>query len=156
VFRFDGPQQWASLGKLFDPEHYDVKEDVEDWTRASSLRVFQGKMFCSTATCYRALIEKPKPNEMRGKVFSYETGAGVSYDRDLGPGWKHVAAVRAGAAMKLYVDGEKVAESKAAKPGSRSMFLTRSRCELGLARIRNFKVKCMMCGSTTVHCLTAR
>ena len=38
--------------------------DVEDWTRASSMRVFQGKLFCTTATCYRALIENPRPDDV--------------------------------------------------------------------------------------------
>jgi hypothetical protein len=68
-------------------------------------------MFCSTATCYRSLIEQPRPDDIRGQVFCYQTGAGVSYDRDLGPGWKHVAAVRDGAIMKLYVDGRLAAGS---------------------------------------------
>jgi hypothetical protein len=111
LFRFDGPNQWTSLGRLFDPPDYNAKDDVEDWTRASSLRLFQGKLFCSTATCYRSLIEQPRPDDIRGKVFCYETGAGVSLDHDLGPGWKHVAAVRDGANMKLYVDGRLAAES---------------------------------------------
>ncbi len=113
VFRYDGPKQWRSLGKLFDPPDYNAKEDVEDWSRASSLRVFQGKLYCSTATCYRALIEKTKPNEIRGKVYSYETGPGVSYDQDLGAGWKHIAAVRAEGRMKLFVNGKLVAEASA-------------------------------------------
>ena len=43
---------------------------------------------------------------IRGKVHSYIVGVGVSYDRDLGAGWKHVAAVRAGDKLKIYVDGE--------------------------------------------------
>lgn len=111
VFRYEGANHWTSLGRLFDPSDYDAKEDVEDWTRASSLRVFQGKLFCTTATCYRALIEEPRPHEIRGKVYSYQSGAGVSYDRDLGLGWKHVAAVRQAGAMKLYVDGRLVAQS---------------------------------------------
>ena len=112
VFRFDGPNRWTSLGRLFDPSGYDAKEDVEDWTRASSLRLFQGKMYCSTATCYRSLIEKPRPNDIRGKVFRYQTGAGVSVDHDLGAGWKSIAAVRDGSTMKLFVDGRLVAESR--------------------------------------------
>ncbi|WP_428305693.1 LamG domain-containing protein [Lacipirellula sp.] len=114
VFRFDGVDQWTSLGRLFDPKDYDAKEDVEDWSRASSMRLFQGKMFCSTATCYRALIEQPRPNDPRGKVFCYETGPGVSFDRNLASGWRHVAAVRSGDSLKLYVDGKLVAENSTA------------------------------------------
>jgi hypothetical protein len=34
------------------------------------------------------------PADVRGKVFSTEAGKNVSYDVDLGPGWKHIADVR--------------------------------------------------------------
>ena len=113
VFRYDGPHQWTSLGRLFDPSNYDAKEDVEDWTRASSLRVYQGKLFCSTATCYRSQIEQPRPDDIRGKVYSLQAGAGVSYDHDLGAGWKHVAAVRKDGVMKLFINGQLAAERPA-------------------------------------------
>jgi hypothetical protein len=113
VFRRDGPEHWTSVGRLFDPPQFDLVKDVEDWSRASSLRVFQGKLFSSTATCYRAMLSAPKPNEIRGKVFSYKAGAGVSFDRDLGAGWKHVAAVREKNGLTLYVDGKAVARSDA-------------------------------------------
>ena len=46
---------------------------------------------------------------MRGDVYSFQTGSCVSDDRDLGSGWKHVAAVRRGRQLKLFVDGEMVA-----------------------------------------------
>jgi hypothetical protein len=109
VFRYDGPQKWTSLRKLFDPPDFDAIKDSEDWSRASSLTVYQDKMFVSTADCYRAMLSKTKPGEIRGKVFSYKVGEGVSYDHDLGPGWKRVAAVREKDKLKLYVDGELVA-----------------------------------------------
>lgn len=86
---------------------------MEDWTRASSLTVYQGKLFSSTATCYRAMITAPREDENRGSVYSFATGTGVSLDRDLGAGWKHVAAVREGRAMKLYVDGQLAASNEA-------------------------------------------
>jgi hypothetical protein len=104
VFRFDGPNSWTSVRRLFDPPDYDAVKDVEDWSRASSMTVYQGKMFVSTADCFRAALSHPRPNEIRGKVYSFATGEGVSVDRDLGPGWKHVAAVRDGPRLQLYVD----------------------------------------------------
>ena len=36
----------------------------------------------------------------------------VTYDRDLGPGWKHLAAARRGARLELYVDGKLAAASR--------------------------------------------
>jgi hypothetical protein len=115
LFRYDGPQHWLSLRRLFDPSDYDAEKHVEDWSRASSLTVFQDKMYVTTADCYRAVLSKTKPDEIRGKVYSFKVGEGVSYDRDIGPGWKHVAAVRDGDAMKIYVDGKLAATQATAE-----------------------------------------
>ena len=46
-------------------------KDVEDWSRASSMTVYQGKMFVSTADCFRAALSHPRENEIRGKVYSF-------------------------------------------------------------------------------------
>jgi len=117
VFRFDGDGGWTSMRKLFDPPGYvpvpvgSGAKAVEDWSRASSLAVFQGKLFASTATCYRTMLDSPPKDDIRGKVYSFATGAAVSVDKDLGPGWKHVAAVRERRELKIYVDGELAATS---------------------------------------------
>lgn len=123
VFRFDGPQQWTSIGRLFDPPGFELvpvgsyAEGIQDWTRASSLTVYQGKLFSSTATCYRAQIAPPAPpDDIRGKVFWMQTGAAVSADRDLGAGWKRIAAVRKGHSLNLFVDGKLVATAESAEP----------------------------------------
>lgn len=62
---------------------------------------------------YRGGLEwqPPRVNEPRGHVFAYESGAGLSHDRDLGGGWKYVAAVRSVTGLSLYVDGQEVAAS---------------------------------------------
>jgi hypothetical protein len=117
VFRLDR-DRWTSLRRLFDPEGYapvpvgsrDAK-GVADWSRATSLSVYDGKLFASTGTCYRTNIE-PRRGEIRGKVYSLEVGSCVSSDRDLGPGWKHLAAVRDGQRLLLYVNGRRAAASR--------------------------------------------
>jgi hypothetical protein len=120
LFRFDGPERWTSIRRLFDPPGFmPVPVDaggpgVADWSRASSLAVFQGKLFVSTATCYRTHLSSPLPDEPRGKVYSFAAGAGVSSDRDFGPGWRHVAAVRTGSTLKLHIDGRLAASSEVA------------------------------------------
>lgn len=118
VFRFDGPSKWTSTGRLFDPPNFELvpvgfyAKGIQDWTRASSLTVYQGKLFSSTATCYRAQIQPPtSADDIRGKVFSLQTGAGVSSDRDMGAGWKQVAAIRKGRTLSLFVDGKLAAHS---------------------------------------------
>ncbi len=120
VFRFDGPENWPSIRRLFDPRGFVPTPvdgggpEVADWSRASSLAVFQGKLFVSTATCYRTNMPSPLSDEPRGKVFAYATGAGVSSDRDFGPGWKHVAAVREARRLKVFIDGRLAAASAVA------------------------------------------
>lgn len=112
VFRFEADNQWTSLRRLFDPPGFEPvpvgsndHQGVIDWSRATSLAVFDGKLFASTGTCYRTMIDPPRPDEMRGRVYSFSTGANVSHDTDLAPGWKHLAAVRDQRHLKLYVDG---------------------------------------------------
>jgi hypothetical protein len=120
VFRFDGAEKWTSMRRLFNPSGFDPvpvgsgAKEVQDWSRASSLAVYQGKMFVSTATCYRTNISPPLTDEVRGKVYSFATGSAVSYDDDLGAGWKRIAAVRSAGTLKLYGDGKLLASSPAA------------------------------------------
>jgi hypothetical protein len=45
-----------------------------------------------------------------------EAGKCASHDDDLGPGWKHIAAVRDGGRLKIYVDGKLVAKSSTFDP----------------------------------------
>ena len=122
LFRFDGPDAWFSVRRLFDPPGFapvpvgSGAKEVQDWTRASSLTMYQGKLFVSTATCYRTMIDPPQNDGMRGNVYAFETGCCVSADRDLGSGWKHVAAVRRGTKLQLFVDGLLVASATSDGP----------------------------------------
>ena len=111
------------MGRLFDPPNFELvpvgsyAKGIQDWTRASSLTVYQGKLFSSTATCYRAQIEPPtSANDIRGKVFCMQTGAAVSSDRDMGAGWKQVAAIRKGGTLSLFVDGKLAARETSEHP----------------------------------------
>jgi hypothetical protein len=123
VFRFDGPEKWSSVGRLFNPKGFEPvpvgshATEVQDWSRASSLTVYDGKLFSSTATCYRAQISPPTGHDdIRGKVFCLQAGAAVSSDRDMGAGWKHIAAVRKGNSLSLFVDGKLVARTDSGQP----------------------------------------
>ncbi len=90
VYRYDGPDQWTDTGRL------DRTPDVR-YRRAWSMAVFNGKLFCGVLPS--------------GRIHSMEAGKAVSYDKQLKPGWRHLAAVRAGAKLRLFVDGELVSES---------------------------------------------
>jgi hypothetical protein len=58
---------------------------------------YKGKLFCSTLPS--------------GRVHSLEAGPCVTHDSELALGWRHVAAVKHGGVLKLYVDGKLVAGS---------------------------------------------
>jgi len=89
VYRHDGPT-WTKIARLDDTP--DVK-----YRRAWTMAQYRGRLFCSTLPS--------------GRVHSLEAGPCVTHDRELTPGWHHVAAVRQGPLLKLYLDGEPVAES---------------------------------------------
>jgi hypothetical protein len=95
VYRYDGGQKWTLTGQL------DTTPDVK-YRRVWSMAVCQGKLFAGTLPS--------------GKVYCLEAGKGASHDRALQPGWRHVAAVKGGEQLKLYVDGQPVAESTAFQP----------------------------------------
>ncbi|MFN0168979.1 MAG: LamG-like jellyroll fold domain-containing protein [Bryobacteraceae bacterium] len=131
VFRFEGDDRWTAVGKPGDEKEsmalavYNGKmyvgtlplaevhryETEGRWTRmaqldttpnvryrrAWSMAVFQGKLFCGTLPS--------------GGVFSMEAGRNSTDDRELAPGWRHIAAVRAGNRLRLYVGGVEVAAS---------------------------------------------
>jgi hypothetical protein len=83
-------QQWTMLKQL------DLTPDVR-YRRVWSLAVYQGRLFAGTLPS--------------GRVWAMEAGLNVTYDRAVPPGWRHVAAVRAGGWLQLYLDGQLVAES---------------------------------------------
>ena len=95
VFRYDGDQRWTSMGRV------DLTPDVK-YRRAWTMAVYQGRLFVGTLPS--------------GKVMSLKAGEVVTLDRPLPAGWVHVAAVKGGDRLKLYVNGELVASSEKFDP----------------------------------------
>ena len=90
---------------------------MKEWSRVTCLAIHEGKLFAGIGTCTSAVVDTPAdPTDVLGKVFSMEAGKCVSYDHDLGPGWKHIAAVRDSGMLKLYVDGKLATKSSAFQP----------------------------------------
>ena len=83
VYRYDGQDAWTPTGRL------DTTPGVT-YRRAWSAAVFDGKLFFGTLPS--------------GHVYSLEAGRSATYDRELDPGWRDLAAVRHGSTLKLYVD----------------------------------------------------
>lgn len=62
--------------------------------RAWSMAIYRGTLYAGSLP--------------QGRVMSRKTGAVVTYDKALTPGWKHLVAVRKGSTLSLYLDGELV------------------------------------------------
>ena len=124
VCRFDGEPIWTSLRRFYSPTNWHPappgkanRREVTQWSRVTSLAIQAGRLFAGLGSCTSALVDTPSdPADVLGRVFSMEAGRCLSFDEDLGPGWKHLVAVRQGGKLKLFVDGQEVAESSSFKP----------------------------------------
>jgi hypothetical protein len=97
IYRHDGDQAWTSTGRVdFTPDAV--------YRRAWSMAVFNGRLFSGTLPS--------------GHVRSFEAGKNATLDREFPPGRHHIAAIREADRLKLYVDGEMVAESTAFEAGT--------------------------------------
>jgi hypothetical protein len=90
IHRYDGGQRWTLLKQL------DTTPDVQ-YRRVWTMAEYGGKLFATTLPS--------------GHVWSMQSGVCVSWDKEFPAGWYHVAAQRQGNALRLFVDGELVAES---------------------------------------------
>ncbi len=97
VYRYDGEDIWTAIGEPLDAAG-------GKYRRAWSMALYQGKLFCGTLPS--------------GNVWSLQAGGCVTCDHALAPGWRHLAAVRHGRDLLLYVDGERAAA--ATLPGDAS------------------------------------
>ncbi|MBI3851970.1 MAG: LamG domain-containing protein [Verrucomicrobia bacterium] len=124
VCRYDGAPRWTSLKRFYSPAGWQpagpakpTRKEVNQWSRLTCLAIHEGRLFAGIGSCTSAVVDKPAdPADVLGKVFSMEAGKCASYDDDLGPGWKHIAAVRERGRLKLYVDGKLAAKSSSFDP----------------------------------------
>src|SRR6478672_8252371 len=121
VCRYDGEFDWTSLRRFYSPAGWRPgppgkmsKKDVCEASRVTSMTVFNGKLFSSVGSSTSSILDAPA--DVRGKVFSMEAGKVASYDDDLGPGWKHIVAMREGGRLNLFIDGKLVAKSSTFDP----------------------------------------
>lgn len=121
VCRYDGGTTWTSLKRFYSPDGWQPgipgkanRKEVNEWVRLTSLTIHDGKLFASTGSCTSSVDDAPL--DIRGTVFSMEAGKVASFDDDLGPGWKHLVAMREGKYLKLFVDGKLVAKSSSFDP----------------------------------------
>jgi len=111
VCRYDGQPRWTSLRRFYSPSKWQPGRpgiaktaEVNQRSRVTSLAICQGKLFASIGNCTSSVLDSPV--DVRGQVFAIEAGKVVSSDSDMGPGWRHLAAIRQGGELKLYIDGK--------------------------------------------------
>ena len=73
------------------------------YRRVWSLATYQGQLFAGTLPT--------------GRVWSLRAGAMVTWDRRLPGGWRHIAAVKDGRQLRLFLDGKEVATTSL-QPGA--------------------------------------
>jgi hypothetical protein len=72
------------------------------YRRAWSMAVYGGRLYCGVLPS--------------GHVFRLEAGKSVTHDRALEPGWRHIAAVKDGGSLRLYVDARCMARNDGFDP----------------------------------------
>ena len=126
VARYDGVDTvWTTIKQFYSPQGWTPVPPVEnggnptnaelnEWTRVTSMTVYDGKLFAGIASCTSSPLDAPA--DIRGRIFCMEAGKNISYDDDLGYGWKHITAVKEAGQLKLYIDGKLVKTSSSFDP----------------------------------------
>jgi len=134
VYRYERGTEWTRLRSLLLAPNYSPT-DVSSWSRVPCMAPFQGRLFMGTGMCQGRYYED-LPIEA-GRVYAMDAGRSVSYDDDLGAGWKHIAAVRERNVLKLYVNGQAVATSPSFDPSDYNVS-TFNPLRIGLGEQNNF------------------
>jgi concanavalin A-like lectin/glucanase superfamily protein len=119
VYRFESQSRWTLLRSLVG-DIANSPLNTHGWARVTCMAEFGGRLFQGTSTCF-GRYDPSNPSES-GRVYSMEAGRNVSFDDDLGGAWRHVAAVREGDVVRLYLDGHLVSSSPAFSADDYNLF----------------------------------
>lgn len=119
VYRYEADGRWTLMASLASRPDW-AEEDSPTWCRVTSLTAFRGRLLASTGACRGRAVDLD-PDETLGRVLAFQAGQVVSHERDIGGGWTHLAAIRRGKGLHLYVNGRLSASSQAA--GGRTFHL---------------------------------
>ncbi|MCC6127372.1 MAG: LamG domain-containing protein [Pirellulales bacterium] len=104
VYRYEDNAKWTLLKSLAHNTPYD-STIADTWYRVTVMASYRGILYAGTGSVY-GMSEDRDPDGTLGRVYSIRAGQVVSHERDIGGGWTHLAAVRKGKALRLYVNGE--------------------------------------------------
>lgn len=107
VYSYEGGSAWKRLTRL------DHTPDVT-YRRAWTMAEHDGQVFCSTLPS--------------GRVFAFSAGQQVAWEHTLSSAWHHIAATKSADRLTLYVDGEKVAQTRAFDAASYQLGTTAPLC----------------------------
>lgn len=110
VYRYEQDNDWTLLGNLARRPDWEVN-NYPTWLRVLCLTPFQGRLFACTGSCQGRALDA-QVDESMGRIYSLQAGQVVSYEHDIGTDWTHLAAVRQGEHLHLYVNGKLVATSE--------------------------------------------
>jgi len=106
VYRHDADDAWAMIGSLARRPDWDV-HSMPTWARITCLTSFGGRLYAATGSC-RGRAPDAAADPSLGRVLSIQAGAVASHEYDIGGEWRHVAAVRRGRQLELWLDGRRV------------------------------------------------
>ncbi len=111
VYRYETDNQWTLMGNLATRPDWE-QDNVPAWGRVTCMASFRGRLMAGTGACM-ARAQDCDPDGNQGRVLSCQAGLMASHEKDLGTDWTHVAAVREGRALRLYLNGSLAASAKA-------------------------------------------
>ena len=103
LYRYEQDDEWTLIRSLAGRPDW-AEDKIATWLRLTCLTAFQGKLFAATGSCQGRALDAPADASL-GRVFAFQAGQVVSYERDIGESWTHVAAVRRGRKLQLYING---------------------------------------------------
>ena len=111
VWRYETDGHWTLMNSLGSRPDF-AEEEVASWCRVPTMAAFQGRLFAGTGSCISRAVDVD-PDDTLGRVYAIELGQVLSHDCDIGGEWTHLAMVRQGQELRLYVQGELAAASRA-------------------------------------------
>jgi hypothetical protein len=128
VFRYERDGKWTSLRRFREERGWrpilpgsmtrlpDVGARIRTMGRVTSLTEHEGLLFASVTSCTGSAQDAPM--DERGSIYALKAGVVATSSQSLGPGWHHIAGVRQGREIRLFIDGHERAAARGDIAGS--------------------------------------
>lgn len=109
LYRYEADGRWEKLAQLGRRPNW-AENSPDSWMRIVALASHQGRLYGGTGSCRGRAVDSD-PEGTLGRVTSFGFGQMASFENDLPADWTHLAAVRRGTALELYMNGKLAAKS---------------------------------------------